>query len=390
MLYQCLTGKPAFWTGDSTESRRRVLEEVGPRLPPDIPEPLSVLVHAMLKRDPKQRPESASGCARALRAFLATERPEGVGDELSERAQRAAKPTGDSQIVTVTSRKGGRVQTLATSALLRAARDSDRPPVMPDPANAPDPATAPGTEKIERTENIERASAGPEAAPTSTSPATDVDGTEGEDGPTAAPAAGSDEAPPQSGTRRWAVIAAIATIGTVGIAALLISSGKPFSTESATPVSETEPSSRTEPTSGTEVAGTLTAPDNAVVGMPSATSREDRASVHTSLERASWDDSPSEPSDMATRIAAMGAPAAPPGVGRVTVTAVPWAQVRLGNRVLGNTPQRNIRIPVGNQTLLLTNDALGRRVSIPLRVTPGAEFRVQANLQQDPPRFRVQ
>lgn len=75
VLYELITGRRPFQGKTSTEITRRIREEPPPDprlLAPDLPEPLCVLVHQGLSKDPTQRP-SAALFAAGLTALLAGE-----------------------------------------------------------------------------------------------------------------------------------------------------------------------------------------------------------------------------------------------------------------------------------------------------------------------------
>ncbi|MEM9075207.1 MAG: serine/threonine-protein kinase, partial [Myxococcota bacterium] len=120
LLFECLTGEPAFLRRERDASRRAILEEEPPRLPSHIPEELAALVHEMIARDVEARPAKAADVAKRLRAWLAAHHPEGAGTELGARAQSAMEAKAPAAgPITVTSRKTKQeVRTLATSAIL--------------------------------------------------------------------------------------------------------------------------------------------------------------------------------------------------------------------------------------------------------------------------------
>ncbi len=74
---------------------------------------------------------------------------------------------------------------------------------------------------------------------------------------------------------------------------------------------------------------------------------------------------------------------------RLTVNALPWAELRLDGRPLGVTPQRGLSVPAGTHLLELDCPPLGRSARIPIKLAPGAHDQVLVDLNADPPR-RVQ
>lgn len=73
----------------------------------------------------------------------------------------------------------------------------------------------------------------------------------------------------------------------------------------------------------------------------------------------------------------------------LNVNAVPWAEVRLDGRLLGNTPRRQLSVTPGNHTLVLSCPPLDRRTSVSLRAVSGRTLQVLANLTSDPPEVTV-
>lgn len=72
-----------------------------------------------------------------------------------------------------------------------------------------------------------------------------------------------------------------------------------------------------------------------------------------------------------------------------SVNAIPWAEVKLDGRPIGNTPRRQQSVSAGTHTLELYCPPLDRRVSVPLRLNAGDSVRVVANLAADPPDVAV-
>lgn len=80
-----------------------------------------------------------------------------------------------------------------------------------------------------------------------------------------------------------------------------------------------------------------------------------------------------------------------PAAGRayVTINALPWAEIRLGDRLLGSTPQRSLPLSAGEHALLLSCPPLGRSARVPLRLAAGGRYQVLVDLQQNPPRVTL-
>jgi serine/threonine-protein kinase len=72
LLYEICTGRSPF-KGDSAQpTLQRVMDEPPPALRdlnPDLPAPLATLIHSLLEKDPKRRPESATAVAERLGAM---------------------------------------------------------------------------------------------------------------------------------------------------------------------------------------------------------------------------------------------------------------------------------------------------------------------------------
>jgi serine/threonine-protein kinase len=75
--------------------------------------------------------------------------------------------------------------------------------------------------------------------------------------------------------------------------------------------------------------------------------------------------------------------------GYVTVNAVPWAQLRVDGRALGNTPRRRLPLRAGKHTLNLDCPPLGHTARVPLELRAGQTLQVLVNLQSDPPQISL-
>jgi hypothetical protein len=76
--------------------------------------------------------------------------------------------------------------------------------------------------------------------------------------------------------------------------------------------------------------------------------------------------------------------------GTVTISASPWASVRVDRRPVGNTPRRRLPLGAGTHTLELDCPPLGTHTRVPIRVTPNTHLTVIADMTQDPPAVRVE
>jgi serine/threonine protein kinase len=76
--------------------------------------------------------------------------------------------------------------------------------------------------------------------------------------------------------------------------------------------------------------------------------------------------------------------------GFLTVSASPWAEVRVDGRVLGVTPRRNLPLRAGKHTLTLSCPPLDREAKLAIELQPGQSLRVVADLRDDPAKLSVQ
>ncbi len=75
--------------------------------------------------------------------------------------------------------------------------------------------------------------------------------------------------------------------------------------------------------------------------------------------------------------------------GRLSVNAVPWAELRLDGRALGTTPQRALSIGSGSHVLQLDCPPLGRQARVPFELEPGQQRRIVVDLNADPPKVTL-
>jgi serine/threonine-protein kinase len=71
--------------------------------------------------------------------------------------------------------------------------------------------------------------------------------------------------------------------------------------------------------------------------------------------------------------------------GRLSLNVIPWARVRFGKRLLGDTPLRRVRLPAGRHVLLLVNGELGVRRRIRVEIRPGQLTRRLVDLRAAAP-----
>ena len=82
-------------------------------------------------------------------------------------------------------------------------------------------------------------------------------------------------------------------------------------------------------------------------------------------------------------------PEEPATHGTLTVSASPWATVRVGRRSIGETPRRAVSVTTGAHQVSLDCPPLGTSVTVPVRVAEGVETRVIADMTQNPPAVTV-
>jgi serine/threonine-protein kinase len=58
-------------------------------------------------------------------------------------------------------------------------------------------------------------------------------------------------------------------------------------------------------------------------------------------------------------------------LGTLRINSRPWSQVFIDGRLMGNTPQMGVRLPVGRYTVRLTNPELGMTKTIIVHVAAG-------------------
>ncbi len=75
--------------------------------------------------------------------------------------------------------------------------------------------------------------------------------------------------------------------------------------------------------------------------------------------------------------------------GFVTLSALPWAQVRLDGRSVGVTPRRNLPLRPGKHTLAFECPPLGKQSRTTIDLHPGQALQVVVDLHTDPPKVTL-
>lgn len=438
VLFQALAGHAAFLPDDlrgvdpkSASAAAKVATLAGrvPALPDEIPDALRDVVRACLAPDRHDRPTSAALVARELRTWLAHAAPGGVGAELAARVRetvaRHARPHDDPGPVTVTSKKGEE-RSLATAAVLTHAleqqpRDAKERSSV-ERLSEPQPSVE-GTAPVERTAPLERPRPTPVDERVSDVPAqtANADVAESASDPSVEPAqTAADE---RSARRAEDSTQPIVRERDVSAERSERTSAEPATDEtnvSASGRGVTSPSTtRTEADAlagepaaspswkrfamlGAAVIAVVTGVAVTVWVRPDAEPALDAPppiEPTAGVDRTPPDEPPVEPHvepvtpTMTTVTPSTNASSdvaeTPVMRGYVTVHATPWAEVQLDGRSLGTTPIRRTAIGAGSHVLVFENPPLGRTLRVPIRVEPGANVRVIADLSTDEPRARV-
>jgi len=364
VLFEALTARQAFFARNVDEAKE-VLTLDGPDFYPEdlVPDTLAAVIDKALCRAPAERYDSARALGRALRSWVASHAPEGVGPELGERVREASlpppEPVGadldDDEDEDVGTRPV-EVKTLATSAILDELMET---PSAPPPA---DVATAKLDRAVEAQDDEPSTVAIPDRKK--------AEPPEEEDDESAPPSEPPDPAPPArvrgerpTGPSRAPLLIAFGVATTLAVAFLAWPDPTPGG-QTEGPSSDPVPADSGLPALPPDVpadAGTVA--DSADAG---ATRVADSADAGAGTVTDAGQDAGVEPQT---------APPdrTPPPRGRATLTAnaAPWAEVTLDGRVLGNTPIRGRSIRAGPHTVVMRNDSLGAEARASFEVAAG-------------------
>jgi len=346
VLYEALTGSPAFLRETAEASNRALLEGPPPRLAgvEGIPAPLATEIDRSLARDPDDRQATAGALGRKLRGWLAGARPEGVAPELGARADRArtenpaeprsvSAPDPDAGTLEHTPKH---VRTIATSVTLQSLLDKEElaPP------------------------------AGPLPTPESAFEEDDTGGT--------VPIAGRGEKRSSTSERRAGARAVLA-VALTGAAIVAIGSFMWPTSQNPEPVPRTAQRPFESPVKQNKAAAE-SEPETGEAEATTPPNPEESSTEESSTE---------EPGN---------GEAHPPTVAkaRITVNASPWAEVSIDGRRLGTTPQRRVEVSAGQHVLIFDCPPLGRRKRVPIRTPAGSTTSVLVDMNQDPPAVTTQ
>ncbi|MCS6797917.1 MAG: protein kinase [Myxococcota bacterium] len=383
VLFEAITGEPAFRRATRAETDA-ALAGAPPTLAhrPAVPPAVVAIVDDALRREPDRRP-TASAVAEALRAVLASLRPQGVARELGERASRA-RTRADARFVPPSEpREPGRepsgvVRSIATSVVL------DRI-LQGQPADGSSGSAAPGVSRFGGDGKGAGLSHGP--AESRAAEGT-VDAAAGSrdvpDGATDAvatlPIAAVGRRPGASPeARRWARAAWLSsTLGAVVLMAMVAADIGPTPSPDASARGAVPPAS--VPT-GPSAPRHETGASSESVPNPERTIGESSATASTAMRSTTSEPSSGAPSGSEAN-------GAPPGLLSVTCLGC-WADVRAGRRRLGTTPVRAVSLPAGTHVLTLDSPPLGRRARVTVRIASGQRVAVRADMNADPPLVEV-
>lgn len=76
--------------------------------------------------------------------------------------------------------------------------------------------------------------------------------------------------------------------------------------------------------------------------------------------------------------------------GFLSISAVPWAEVRIDGRLLGATPRRSVPLRAGRHTVNLSCPPLAHETTLSIELQPNQELRVSANMHESPPQVTTQ
>jgi serine/threonine-protein kinase len=362
VLYEALTGEPAFLRDTTEETKRALYDEPLPVLGDGVPEKLAAIVHELLQRDPNARPQSAREVGERFRKFLAHARPEGAAPELGERADKARRLRGRSpsgRPPPASDRGSAKsVRTIATSIELQKLLTPSQLRVSVPIAAEDVPQS--GTAKIP---GRKKSNGEPAIAPKLDSIAEPIAET------TAEPRTESRNEAPASRRYLGIVLALAAAVG--GIVLLnQLSSVEPAADtrthEVDSPPTMQEPAMRSDP-------------DPTAMDVPSMLEPEPTMATIMAQEVAT-----------VMETAMVEVPPDLEGTGTLTISASPWAEIRVDGRMLGNQPVRAREVRAGTHRIAFRHPPTGAEASRTVNVPRGAHVVVRADMNARPPTVSVQ
>jgi len=338
VLHEAISGKPAW------PPLRSAAELAACPTPPPLEledTPLRELLEGLIERDASKRPQPASLVAERLRTWLSEHHPRGMSSELSERVAKSR------------------------------AQNSGKPPSTQDPPRA-------SSGRIEV-----RSIAVSQELTALLAQATERIAREDRESDELVPAVRSDRSPeePMAADPEFHRIARrllrdFAVVSVALVIALLYPRSEDEEEEAPKGASSQQLQAEVAPeaiASGgpqpTAAAGTLAAPAaEAAVEAVAKANAEAEPEVPAAQPNAN---EPAEPTSQKR--------------GFLSVSAVPWAEVRIDGRLLGATPRRSVPLRAGKHVVSLACPPLAHEATLTVDVQPDQELRVSANMHESPP-----
>ena len=332
VLYEAVSGKPAW---PLVRSAQELDAAPAPVPLTGLDASLGALIESMLARDPELRPSTASVVADQLRTWLAEHHPRGVQHELAERAQEAQahaqrEPARSSQAPRASS---GRIEVRSIAVSKELSQLLQQ-----------------ATERMERPSRLEPEE--PEPKVSSFPP------------PDMTPVSLSDDPEGQRVARRFlrdGLVVSLALVFAVYYAR----------------VSRVEDPDIPEPTATIAEPPAAPVPAPAVLE-PAAEPPQPAAAVPSAEPSAARAPAEDPASDAGSKKS-----------GFLSVSAVPWAEVRVDGRLLGTTPRRSLPIRAGKHSLSLSCPPLAHEAKLEIELQSGKELHVSANMHESPPDVSV-
>lgn len=355
VLYEAVSGKQA-WPGKPTPER--MLAEVAPAAIEGGDAALGATIAELLVPERRKRPSTAASIAERLRTWLAEHHPRGVQQELADRALRAqARSAAEPRPLSEPppSSSSGRIEVRSIA-------------VNPELAELLQHAT----ERLER----------PATTPPDTTPEPPM----------------GDDPELHSFIRRFLrdlVVITVALVVALGYAryreekdeqqaeaeAAAAAAPPSAASPSATAAPATPPSAASPSAVPAEV-GAAPQPSAAELSADTATAAATQAPAAPATAR--------DPDSQPSAAAGTSTPDAGRKNGLLSVSATPWAEVRLDGKLLGVTPRRSLPLRLGKHTLQLSCPPLAHEARVPIELQPGRELRVSADMQESPPRVTAE
>jgi serine/threonine-protein kinase len=387
VLYEALTGKPAFLRESPEATRAALLEAGSPTLEgyETIPVDLRALVQEMLTEDLETRPAAAARLGQRFRGFLASTRPEGVAPELGEKAAHVLerrRRVPSQRPPSSEGRAPGAERTIATSVTLRQilgedeGRQNGKTPApdvesqggtMPIPGrkSMPDGIAPPASSEEADDDELFEADAQAGTAPVERARPRPEPVAEARRDELREHAAEAE----RTRTRLVPLVATVAVAVLLAIGVRFAFFGDDDGARTTTPEMAAGTTPReTPPDENVTTPEESSPPDTASENVASETTPPDTAQTGVQEEGTLENTTPEAPAP-----------------GRISVSARPWAVYRIDRRGYGDQPLRNREVPSGRHVVHLENESLGTSLDIPIYVPPGVHIEVIVDLTANPP-----